>query len=482
MELSSMTVCITGAARGIGRALSLGFLEDGASVIAIDINKLEQRLGVPVIATCAVTGFGIKTLIERIQHAARVPSQRLTHQERWVRIGKIIDDVQSLSHRHHTLRELLEDVSVRPLPGSFIALGVIYASFKIVRFIGEGLINRLFDPLFFNFYQPFLEKLSASLGKQGFWHHLLIGQLVNNQIDFKQSLGLLTTAPYIEFAMVLPYIIAFYFLLGLLEDIGYLPRLAILLDSWLHRLGLHGYAIIPMLLGFGCNVPGILGTRILESRRERFIAATLISIGVPCVPLQAMIFNLLGRYSGFYVAAVYLVLFFILLILGSVLNKIMKGYSPELLIEIPPYRVPPATLLLKKLYLRIKGFLLEAVPIVLFGVRVINLMLFFRIFDFVTGIFSPIVSGLLGLPKEAAVALAIGFLRKDVAAGMLVPLALTTKQLFIAVVLLALSFPCVATFVVLWKELGFKDFLRAIIIMLGVALSVGILINFIILS
>jgi ferrous iron transport protein B len=450
--------------------------------IAIDIKKLAQHLGVPVIPTCAVTGFGIKALIETVQEAGRVGTQRLTHQERWLKIGKIIDAVQSLSHRHHTLRELLEDISVRPLQGSLIAIGVIYASFKIVRFIGEGLINKVFDPLFFNFYQPLLEKLSAGLGQNGFWHHLLIGQLVNNQIDFKQSLGLLTTAPYIEFAMVLPYIIAFYFLLGLLEDIGYLPRLAMLLDSWLHRLGLHGYAIIPMLLGFGCNVPGILGTRILESRRERFIAATLISIGVPCVPLQAMIFNLLGRYSGFYVGAVYLVLFFVLLILGSFLNRIMKGYSPELLIEIPPYRLPPVTLLAKKLYLRIKGFLFEAVPIVLLGVLVINLMLFFKIFDFVTGIFSPIVSGLLGLPKEAAVALAIGFLRKDVAAGMLVPLGLTVKQLFIAVVLLALSFPCVATFVVLWKELGLKDFVRAIMIMLGVALSVGILINLIILS
>lgn len=450
--------------------------------ITIDTKKLEQQLGVPVIPTCAVTGFGIRALIERVQAAGRVASQRLTHQERWLRIGKIIDEVQTLSHRHHTLRELLEDISVRPLQGSLIAIGVIFASFKIVRFIGEGLTNKVFDPLFLNFYQPLLEKLSLGLGQKGFWHHLLIGQLVNNQIDFKQSLGLLTTAPYIEFAMVLPYIIAFYFLLGLLEDIGYLPRLAILLDGWLHRLGLHGYAIIPMLLGFGCNVPGILGTRMLESRRERFIAATLISIGVPCVPLQAMIFNLLGRYSGFYVGALYLVLFSIVLILGSILNKIMKGFSPELLIEIPPYRLPPATLLLKKLYLRIKGFLLEAVPIVLLGVLVINLMLFFKIFDFVTGIFSPIVSGLLGLPKEAAVALAIGFLRKDVAAGMLVPLGLNLKQLFIAVTLLALSFPCIATFVVLWKELGLKDFIRAIGIMLGTSLIVGILINLIIVS
>ena len=445
--------------------------------IHIDIKKLEEILHIPVVSTCAVTGAGIKLLIERITEVAPALRSKLSNEDRWKEIGRIIGQVQQLEHRHHNIREMLEDASVRPLTGLIMAAGIIYASFKIVRFVGESIINKITDPVFINLYQPLLEKLTHYWQEKGFWFHLLIGDLINGKIDFKQSLGVLTTAPYIEFGMVLPYVISFYFILSLLEDVGYLPRLAILLDNLLHRLGLHGYAVIPMLLGFGCNVPAILSTRVLESKRERFIAATLISIGVPCVPLQAMIFGLLGKFGGFYVGGVYLVLFSLVVILGLILNRTMTGFSPEFLMEIPPYRFPPLSMLAKKLYFRVKGFLVEAVPIVLIGVLAINILLYFRLFDIITGIFAPLINGVFGLPKEAIVALVIGFLRKDVAVGMLMPLMLTAKQLFIAATLLAVSFPCVATFIILWKELGFKGVIKSTLIMLSISIIVGGLLN-----
>jgi len=446
--------------------------------IQLDTEKLETLLAVPVIPTCAVTGAGIRLLINRINEARAALRNGLSSQERWQEIGRIIQAVQRLSHRHHTFREVLEDASVRPLSGLMMSAVVVYLSFKIVRMLGEFLINRITDPVFNNFYQPLLERLSHGLGAKGFLHHLLIGELISGKIDFKQSLGLLTTAPYIEFAMVLPYVLSFYLVLSLLEDIGYLPRLAILLDNLLHRLGLHGFAIIPILLGFGCNVPGILATRVLESKRERFIASTLISIGVPCVPLQAMIFGLLGKFSGFYVSGVYLALFSVLLILGLILNRALKGFSPEFLLEIPPYRMPSAAMLAKKLFFRIKGFLIEAVPVVFLGVLMINMFLYFNLFSLLTDISAPVIKGLFGLPKEAAVALVIGFFRKDVAVGMLAPLALSAKQLFIAVTLLAMSFPCIATFVILGKELGAGSLIKATLIMIGASLIVGTLLNF----
>lgn len=448
--------------------------------VKIDYQRLEEILGVPVVPTCAVTGSGIKLLIECLIHARRKVRLVPSHEERWKEIGTIIEKVQHLEHRHHTFRELLEDASVRPVTGLLMAFAVIYASFKVVRFIGEFIIERITDPVFLNFYQPFLEKTVSGLSENSLLYHVLIGDLINGRIDFKQSLGILTTAPYIEFGMVLPYVFSFYLILGLLEDIGYLPRFAILLDNILHRLGLHGYAVIPLMLGFGCNVPGILATRVLESKRERFIASTLISIGIPCVPLQAMIFGLLGKFGGFYVAGVYLCLFSIMIILGVILNRFLKGYSPEFILEVPPYRAPPLTILLKKLYFRVKGFIIEAVPIVLLGVLFINIMLYLNIFDFITGIFAPVITGLFGLPKEAVVSLAVGFLRKDVAIGMLVPLGLSAKQLFIAACLLAVSFPCVATFVVIWKELGFKYLMKATLIMIAVSIIVGTSLNFII--
>jgi ferrous iron transport protein B len=447
--------------------------------IHIDEKKLEEILKVPVVPTCAVTGTGIKCLIENIKRAKPQDKKKSTHQQRWQEIGRIIESVQHLSHRHHTWRETLEDASVRPLTGILLAAAVVLASFKIVRFIGEGLISRISDPLFFRIYQPVLEKLSIVLGKKGFLHHLFIGQLIDGAIDFKQSIGLLTTAPYVEFGMVLPYVISFYLVLSVLEDVGYLPRLAILLDNLLHRIGLHGFTIIPVLLGFGCNVPGILGTRILESKRERFIASTLISIGVPCVALQAMIFGLLGRFSGFYVSGVYLVLFSLWLILGLILNKTLKGYSPELLVEIPPYRVPVFKALFKKVYLRIRSFLLEALPFIFLGVLLVNVFLYFKWFDFITQISAPIVSGIFGLPKEAMIALGVGFLRKDVAAGLLGALNLGPKQMFVAAVVLSISFPCIATFGIFLKELGLKALAKAVLIMIIAGLVVGGLLNYV---
>lgn len=449
--------------------------------IHIDAPLLEKILGVPVVSACAVTGAGIRHLIEKLEEARPAFRSRLTHEERWQELGRIVEQVQRLEHRHHTLREMLEDASVRPVSGILMALGVIFVSFKAVRFVGETLINRISDPIFANLYQPFLMRASRALGEETFLHHLLIGDLVNGAIDFKQSLGVLTTAPYIEFAMVLPYLVAFYLVLSILEDVGFLPRLAMLLDNLMHRLGLHGFAIIPVLLGFGCNVPGILATRILESRRERFIAATLISIGVPCVPLQAMIFALLGRISGYYVAGVYLTLFAVWLCLGILLNRVLRGYSPEFLLEMPPYRFPPLAALARKVCFRIIQFLFEAAPVVLAGVLLVNLLLYFRLFDFVTGVFAPFIQGLFGLPKEAVVALMLGFFRKDVAAGMLMPLALSAKQLFISSVLLSISFPCIATFAIIFKELGLRDFLKSTLIMILTGLAVGTVLNFAIL-
>jgi ferrous iron transport protein B len=267
--------------------------------------------------------------------------------------------------------------------------------------------------------------------------------------------------------------------LGLLEDVGYLPRLAVLMDTIMHRLGLHGYAIIPSMLGLGCNVPAILATRILESKRERFIAATLISIAIPCAALQAMIFGLVGEQGGQYVAIVYGTLFLVWIILGIIINRFARGFSPELLIEIPPYRLPPWRTVLQKLWMRASGFLKEAIPIILGAVLVINILYYVGVFNAIANFTAPVVTGLLGLPKEAVTALVVGFLRKDVALGMLAPLALSPGQLVVGSVVLAMFFPCIATFIVLLRELGIINMLKSAAIMIVSALLVGGLLNLI---
>jgi len=473
--------------------LTLQLLEKGTPVIValnmwddvghrgihIDLSRLEELLGVPVIPTVAITGQGIKELVESIPRASSPELPPSGHDERWTTIGNIIDQVQQVTHRHHTWLERLEDASVRPFTGIIIALAVLVGTFLVVRFIGESLIGYVFDPLFENLWTPVILGLSNILGGSGFLHDIVIGSIAGGEVNYIESFGLLTTGLYVPFAMVLPYIFSFYLILGLLEDIGYLPRLAILMDTIMHRLGLHGYAIIPTLLGFGCNVPAVLATRILESKRERFIAATLISIAVPCAALQAMVFGLVGERGGQYVAIVYGTLFIVWIVLGFILNRLVKGFSPELLIEIPPYRLPLWQTLLQKLWMRVRGFLREAIPIILAAVLVINILHALGVFDAIANFTAPVITGLLGLPKEAVVALVIGFLRKDVALGMLAPLALTSAQLVVGSVVLAMFFPCIATFVVLLRELGVTGMLKAAGIMVIVALSVGGLLNLI---
>ncbi|MDD5155840.1 MAG: ferrous iron transporter B [Candidatus Omnitrophica bacterium] len=447
--------------------------------IHIDIKKLEEQLGVPVVSTCGLTGEGIKELISRLPEARTLNSPVSSDGQRWEKMGKIVEEVQKLTHRHHTLLERLEDLSIKPLTGLPIAIGVVYCAFWVIRFIGESLIGYLFEPLFTKLWLPLMMKLSVFLGEGTFLYHILIGNLIGGSINFGQSFGLLTSGLFVPVGMVLPYIFSFYLVLGILEDFGYLPRLAVLMDNFMHHLGLHGYAIIPFILGLGCNVPGALATRILEERREKFIAVTLMAVAIPCMAQIAMIVGLVGQRGGKYVAVVFFTLFVLLVSKGLILNRVLKGASPEMLVEIPPYRIPQIQAVIKKLWMRLSGFLSEALPFVLLGVLFVNILYMLRIIDFFAYIFTPVLTGLWGLPKEAISALIVGFLRKDVAVGMLGPLNLTTKQLVIGSTILAVYFPCIATFVVLIRELGVKDMLKAALIMIFVAASVGAILNLI---
>lgn len=488
--------------------------------IGIDADKLAARLGVPVIPTVARTGEGLKHLIlatlsldaggggakvvpespARHPHISHHPGgetppnhDHISEEKVWSRVGGIVDEVQVLHHHHHTFGQRLEDLSVQPGQGALFALLVLALSFSLVRLIGEFLVSgsvgivgegRLripfgMEPLFEAVWKPLMLKISAALGGHGFLHHVLIGNLIDGRIDFKQSFGLLTTGMFIPLGMVLPYIFSFYLVLSLLEDTGYLPRLAVFLDDGMHRIGLHGYAIIPTLLGLGCNVPGILATRILETRRQRFITATLISIAVPCAALQAVIIGLVGARGMWAVVLVYGILLLAWIIIGLFLRYTSKGFQPELLIEIPPYRLPTLRALGSKMWLRISGFLKEALPLVFAAIVVVNVLYALNVFHYVADATEGVVRVLWGLPKEAIVPLLMGILRKEMGAGMFASLVLTTKQLVIGCVILSMFFPCIATIVVLFRELGWKDAIKSSLIMLAAVIVTGAAVNFI---
>jgi len=440
--------------------------------IDIDVGRLEELLGVPIVPTAALSGEGIEKLVSRLNEARSPEEIRPTSDEaRWIEIGHLVKKVQRITHRHHTKWDRFIDATIKPSTGIPIAIGIILLSFWIVILIGETLISYIFEPLF-GFYRPAAMAVSDWLGP-GLLHDILIGKLIGGEIDYVQSMGMLTTGLFVPFGMVLPYIVAFYLMLGLLEDSGYLPRLATLTDTVFHKLGMHGHGIVPVFLGLGCNVPGALASRTLETRKQRFISATLMAIAVPCMAQTAMIFGILGPYGLSYIILVFGTLMIVFLAGGLVLGRCVKGESPEILLEIPPYRRPSIVAISKKTWMRVRWFLTEAIPYLFLGVLLINVLYSVGFLEWLGHVFAPVISGWFGLPEESSTALLIGFLRKDLAVGMLLPLAMAPVQLVIATTVLAIYFPCVATFAVLVKELGIEDMIKSTVIMVVTALVVG---------
>jgi ferrous iron transport protein B len=429
--------------------------------VNIDAAALERQLGVRVIPFVATTGEGLSGLKSAVEdfNSGRLPVPACVPEspdEKWKLIGRISAGCQKIEHKHATLLDRLEDITSSPSTGLPFAGAVMIAVFWAIRFAGEGLINNVLDPAFQQGWMPLLKGALSGLAEGGFIKTLLLG---STPVPM-ESFGLLTTGLYIPFVTVLPYILTFYAALGLLEDIGYLPRLAIMLDSSMHRLGLHGYGTIPLMLGLGCKVPAILATRVLETPRERVIATALTLGLAPCMPQTAMIMSILSPYPLKYTLAVFAAIAAAGITSSLLLSRLLKGETPELFLEIPPYQTPCAPILAKKLYFRLKDFFLEAVPMIILGVAVINLLDLSGVLAGLSGFFKPAVTGLLGLPAETVSVMTLGFLRKDISIAMLTPFALPPGSLVVASVFLSLYLPCLGGFMVTLRELGAKDAAR----------------------
>jgi ferrous iron transport protein B len=440
--------------------------------IAIDPGALDNELGVAVVPTVAMSGQGIHELVDAMAEARAPPPMHFSSSdERWARIGVITERTQKVLHRHPSILDRLEDLTIQPLTGIPLAVLVLYVSFTLVIDVGELISLRITDPIFIA-YSALITDFVARY-TDGWTRDILVG----TSPELLKSFGLLTTGIYIPLGIVLPFLIPFYLVLGFLEDLGYLPRLSVLLDALMHRVGLHGAAILPCVLGMGCSVPAVLAVRILESPKQRYMAATLMTMAIPCASQSAMILGILAPQGLKYVAIVYLTLFSTFVITGALLHRLIGGESPEIFLEIPPYRMPDMRSLLKKTFIRLKEFLKEAVPYIAIGMVFMNIFYLTGIMHFIGEELRPVVSGFLGLPSDAAMALIIGFLRKDVGIGMFAPLDMTPEQLVIASVVLAMYFPCVATFMVMLKELGPLDTMKSIALRLAAAFIAGVVLR-----
>jgi len=434
----------------------LNFWEDTAHKgITIDVQALEKLLGIPVVTVSALRNEGISELLASLTEA-RTSNLTLVENDKWNYIGNIVQTVQKLSHRHHTLLESISDFTLHPVGGIVTAVFVLVSTLLIVRFMGEGLINGIFEPFYTRIYNPLLHSLVNQIPSS-----LIRSLLVGNTADPLQSFGILTSGVYIALVSVFPYFFSFYLVFGFLEDFGYLPRLAVVLDKFFHLLGLHGYSSIPVMLGLGCKVPAFMATRSLTNRREKILTITLIFMSTPCLSQSAMIVSLGMNYGVATVLIIYTVLITLALGMNWAMNRIYKDEATsEFFTEFPACRLPSIKLMANKLWIRIVEYFAEVLPMIGVGVLVMNLLDAIHVLSFITEIIKRPANLLLGLPAEIAPILLLNFLRKDASVALLVPLHLTAQQFIIACIFLTLSAPCIASFFSLIKELGTSTALK----------------------
>jgi len=283
-------------------------------------------------------------------------------------------------------------------------------------------------------------------------------------------------------AIVLPYLLPFLIGLAVLEDTGYLPRIAYILDNFMHRIGLHGKSVLPLILGYGCSVPAIMSARILESRRDRRITAFLASF-IPCSARTIVIFGLVAAFMGpWWALGIYLLNLLIVVLLGNVLARTMKGASPGLILEIPELQVPSLRTLVAKTWLTLKEFIVIAWPLLVASSIVLGLLEWAHSADRVNALLSPLTVGLLGLPAAVGLTLVFGILRKELTLVMLVQALGTTQvnavmtdgQLLTFTLFVVFYIPCVATIAVIAREFGWRDTVAISVFSVVLALVIGI--------
>ncbi len=449
--------------------------------VDIDAVSLSQMLGVPVVKINGLTGKGLEeaaAIIDKIVSGKikyKAPQIPEDNDEKWKFIGKISSLAQHIYRRKPSLLEKTEDLATNSILALPLALLALAASVLAVLYCG-GFIMNLLTPLYENYYLPFMQNIFG-FARDTFAWNILFGSA--SQSLAQGQFGLLSDAVKIAFIDVMPYVFAFYAVLEFLSDLGYLPRIAVLLDKMLHKLGLHGYSAIPLLLGLGCKVPAVMAVRMLETQRQKIIALVLILIMAPCISQTAIMVSVVAPYGLKYLFAVFAVMFITGVICGTLLNKILPGDTTDVFMEIPSWQMPRPLTLARKINARLKEYIKEAVPFIMLGILITSLAQAAGLLTLIANIFQWPVKHLLGLPPESVSAVILGFLRKDVSIALLAPFGLSAKQMIVACVFMAMYLPCVASFFVIIKENGFKNTVKIAALTFCAAVFAGAVLNFI---
>ncbi|HET9300446.1 MAG TPA: nucleoside recognition domain-containing protein, partial [Candidatus Polarisedimenticolaceae bacterium] len=289
--------------------------------------------------------------------------------------------------------------------------------------------------------------------------------------------GVITMALTYALALILPIVATFFLAFGVLEDSGYLPRLAVMVHRVFKKMGLNGKAVLPMVLGLGCDTMATVTTRILETPKERMLVILLLALGVPCSAQLTVVLMMLGSLSPLAMLIWLGIVCGVIVLVGAAAARILPGRGSDFVLELPPLRVPGLRNIAVKTMARLEWYLKEAVPLFVLGTLLLFLADRLRLLGGIERMAAPVVVGVLGLPRETAEAFVIGFLRRDFGAAGLYRMAeagtLSPVQVLVAVVVITLFIPCIANFFMMVKERGWKFGLAAAAFIFPFSLAVG---------
>lgn len=432
------------------RGIAVKILENSGRIVSLTDDKIRRAAGLmrKIYAEHNGTQIGVSIASARYSTSDRMSREFVTK-----------------SDYKPTLADKISELTITPSTGIPILAGVCLLILFTIVYVGsflDGLVSGIYDAVI----GDGLIDVGASTGSD-FWTAVMTG--IDGSI--RAILGL-----------VIPYIMVFYLILGVLEDSGYLTRAVVLLDRTMHHFGLHGGAFIPMIVGLGCNVPAIMAVRTIQSRREKIILSSMIVMAVPCSAQMAIIMGATGHYSGVaYAFGIMLMLACIAMATGVLLNRFLKYEPSNLAMELPEMQMPTVRNVLFKTWYRIKDFFLIAFPLLVVGSIIIEILLTFDLLDIIVGPLSPVTVGMLGLPAVCAIAFIVGILRKEMALGMLQILAggvalsefMTPDQFVVFGVVMAVYMPCAATLITMWREIGWKETIAVSAVSIAVAVVLG---------
>lgn len=410
--------------------------------LELDPRALAIKLECPVVPITAVTGEGLPEMrkVLKQNHFAR-PKKTLSPEQLRLRANQMAKELCAQRRPDYSTWDM---VLIRPFPGMLIMMTVLASIWWVMgRLVASNLVTITEELIMSGWVAPILTEILSNYLGPGIWQEVFIGPY-----------GLVTMALVYTLGLLLPLVFSFYLLLSVLEDSGYLPRVAVLLDNMFSPLGLNGKAVIPLLLGFGCVTMAVISSRMLGTRRERLITTFLLGLAVPCSAQLGIIAMLLVPLGLAWVLLYMAVIAGVFLLAGRLLNRGMLGEAPGLYLELPRLRLPRLGNMVRKSAKRSWSFLKEAFPIFCVGSVLVTVLNYTALLHALGNCFAPITVGWLKLPRELVNILLMGMIRRDFGAAGLYALALPPEQMFTALVTMTLFVPCLATILVAVREYG----------------------------